>query len=150
MLAFRWLYSIEKQSVTNAVSVNSLRFAQIYFFAMCLFYVVSDIYLPTDADTRLWAPPVFGAVERGRFLIFFVRGSLLTNLPARVASYSRTSVIVRLCGYGYRCLHRCRSLYVTAYIRICRQKYVNPQRRMNRRRYVNTQVRIRVSERVKY
>lgn len=38
MLAFRWLYSIEKQSVTNAVSVNSLRFAQIYFFAMCLFY----------------------------------------------------------------------------------------------------------------
>ena len=30
--------SIEKQSVTNAVSANSLRFAQIYFFAMCLFY----------------------------------------------------------------------------------------------------------------
>uniref|UniRef100_UPI003FD833C3 hypothetical protein n=1 Tax=Alistipes putredinis TaxID=28117 RepID=UPI003FD833C3 len=37
-LAFRWLCSIEKQSVTNAVSANSLRFAQIYFFAMCLFY----------------------------------------------------------------------------------------------------------------
>lgn len=108
-------------------------------------------YIP--ANGRRYAP--LGATRfRSRrtraFLIFFVRGSLLTNLPARVASYSRTSVIVRLCGYGYRCLHRCRSLYVTAYIRICRQKYVNPQRRMNRRRYVNTQVRIRVSERVKY
>ena len=43
MLAFRWLYSIEKQSVTNAVSVNSLRFAQIYFFAMCLFYAFIGI-----------------------------------------------------------------------------------------------------------
>jgi hypothetical protein len=38
MLAFRWLCPIEKQSVTNAVSANSLRFAQIFFFAMCLFY----------------------------------------------------------------------------------------------------------------
>jgi hypothetical protein len=37
-VAFRWLCSIEKQSVTNAVSANSLRFAQICFFAMCLFY----------------------------------------------------------------------------------------------------------------
>ena len=35
---FRWLCPIEKQSVTNTLSANSLRFAQIYFFAMCLFY----------------------------------------------------------------------------------------------------------------
>ena len=37
-VVFRWLCPIEKQSVTNALSANSLRFAQIYFFAMCLFY----------------------------------------------------------------------------------------------------------------
>jgi len=36
-VVFRWLCPIEKQSVTNALSANSLRFAQIYFFAMCLF-----------------------------------------------------------------------------------------------------------------
>jgi hypothetical protein len=39
-VVFRWLCPIEKQSVTNALSANSLRFAQIYFFAMCLFYVL--------------------------------------------------------------------------------------------------------------
>ena len=37
-VVFRWLCPIEKQSVTNTLSANSLRFAQIYFFAMCLFY----------------------------------------------------------------------------------------------------------------
>ena len=36
-VVFRWLCPIEKQSVTNALSANSLRSAQIYFFAMCLF-----------------------------------------------------------------------------------------------------------------
>ena len=36
-MGFRWLCPIEKQSVTNALPANSLRFAQIYFFAMCLF-----------------------------------------------------------------------------------------------------------------
>lgn|GEM_PF-5665452 len=36
-VVFRWLCPIEKQSVTNALSANSLRFTQIYFFAMCLF-----------------------------------------------------------------------------------------------------------------
>ena len=35
---FRWLCHKEKQSVTNALSANSLRFAQIYFFAKCLLY----------------------------------------------------------------------------------------------------------------
>ena len=39
---FRWLCPIEKQSVTNALSANSLRFAQIYFFAMCLFYTTDQ------------------------------------------------------------------------------------------------------------
>ena len=37
-MVFRWLCAIEKQSVTNALSANSLRFAQICLFAMCLFY----------------------------------------------------------------------------------------------------------------
>jgi hypothetical protein len=42
-VVFRWLCPIEKQSVTNALSANSLRFAQIYFFAMCLFYVLQQL-----------------------------------------------------------------------------------------------------------
>ena len=37
-VVFRWLCPIEKQSVTNTLSTNSLHFTQIYFFAMCLFY----------------------------------------------------------------------------------------------------------------
>ena len=36
----------EKQSVTNALSANSLRFAQIYFFAMCLYYEERTSWLP--------------------------------------------------------------------------------------------------------
>ena len=43
-MVFRWLCPIEKQSVTNALSANSLRFAQIYFFAMCLFYDLEQGY----------------------------------------------------------------------------------------------------------
>lgn len=50
MLAFRWLCSIEKQSVTNAVSANSLRFAQIYFFAMCLFYTTRHRFAKNFLD----------------------------------------------------------------------------------------------------
>ncbi|MDU7569327.1 MAG: hypothetical protein E7K36_12620, partial [Bacteroides sp.] len=40
-----WLCTIEKQSVTNAISANSLRFAQICKSAMCLFYIVTVIFL---------------------------------------------------------------------------------------------------------
>ena len=46
-LASRWYFvgsaPIEKQSVTNALSANSLRFAQIYFFAMGLFYELWNV-----------------------------------------------------------------------------------------------------------
>ncbi|WP_304401531.1 hypothetical protein, partial [uncultured Alistipes sp.] len=46
-VAFRWLCPIEKQSVTNALSANSLRFAQICNSAMCLF----NDFTPSPMDT---------------------------------------------------------------------------------------------------
>ena len=70
-MVFRWLCPIEKQSVTNAVSANSLRFAQIYFFAMCLFYIS---------------------------LIFF--DALVRNKNGIVALLSIIAAFVQLIGYG--------------------------------------------------
>ena len=38
------LFHIKSKSVTTTLSVESLRFSQIYFLAICLFYIISLTY----------------------------------------------------------------------------------------------------------
>lgn len=82
----------EKYSVTNAVPVHSLRFSQIYYFAMCLFYKIyrgldiigggREVMATTilvQINLMTISISIFGTVSLGAFIFIGIIGLYLAS-----------------------------------------------------------------------